>query len=317
MGACRRPRIGVTLSRLWKLYLCALGLCAVATAAHAQNRGVYPLGMTSLSSGLTPGAGFTYVNQLLFYSRDDARDDDGEVVASGRNQVLMDMNTFVWASRGPILGGARFSASVTLPIARNSLTSDLRGPVSEGSGFADSYYVPAILGWLWPRASVRAMYGFLAPTGRFAAGGSDNVGSGYWTHTISSGQTFYLTENRRLALSAFEMYEFHTEQEATGVHPGDTFDLDVSLMAALSDSARTPLHFGVVGYFARQTTAKTGPEVSAAESDERYAVNGVGPAAIVAFSAPRLTAALRYFWEFSNRSTYQGSSAQLSLSLPL
>jgi Putative MetA-pathway of phenol degradation len=61
----------------------------------------------------------------------------------------MDMNSFVWVSKKemPLLGGAVFSASATLPIANNSLTSDVNGALSGGGGGADSYYQPFILGW--------------------------------------------------------------------------------------------------------------------------------------------------------------------------
>ena len=103
------------------------------------------------------------------------------------------------------------------------------------------------------------MYGFLAPTGRFSAGANDNVGSGYWTHALSSGQTFYLTESKRLSLSAFQMYEFHTVQEGAGVHPGETFDLDYSLMYSPARTRRFQLQGGLAGYEQRQTTAEVHP----------------------------------------------------------
>ena len=66
---------------------------------------------------------------FLFYSRDELRGPDGEVTATGLNTVLMDMNTFAWVSEedDPALGGARFSFAATLPIANNSLRSDLTG----------------------------------------------------------------------------------------------------------------------------------------------------------------------------------------------
>lgn len=86
----------------------------------------------------------------------------------------------------------------------------MQGQISGGSGFADSYYMPLIFVWSGDRFGVRAIFGFLAPTGRFVAGGTNNVGPGYWTRPLSSGQTFYLTLPRRLLLSVFEMYEFHT-----------------------------------------------------------------------------------------------------------
>ena len=55
-----------------------------------------------------------------------------------------------------------------------------------------------------------------------------------WTNAISSGQTFSLTRSKTWALSTFEMYEFHTPQEGTETHPGQTFDLDYSLVRNLT-----------------------------------------------------------------------------------
>lgn len=82
-------------------------------------------------------------------------------------------------------------------MAKNQLVSDIHGQLSGGGGFADSYYLPLILGWNKERASIRVLAGILAPTGRFKEGASDNVGSGYWTPTLSSGQTVQLTPTTR------------------------------------------------------------------------------------------------------------------------
>ncbi|HEY4284295.1 MAG TPA: transporter [Chthoniobacterales bacterium] len=269
--------------------------------------------MSTLNSGITPEPGFTYSNQLLFYSRDEAKDDNGNTLPiTGSNDVLMDLNTITWASKETFLGRARYSASATLPYAKNDLTSDIQGNISGGSGFADSYYLPLILGWSWDRVAVKAMYGFLAPTGRFDAGANNNVGSGYWTHTLSSGQTYYLTKDKFLIFSAFEMYEFHTTQEGTGIHPGDTFDLDYSLMRTVIAKTAFRLQIGLAGYEARQVTAKTGPGITSAMSDERYAVNAMGVAVNLAFPKQRTNVTLRFFEEFANRATFQGYSFQVA-----
>ena len=260
---------------------------------------------------VTPEAGFTYANQLLFYARDEARDNEGKTLpVTGLNTVVMDMNTLTWVST-ELIPGLRFSASATVPFAKNDLTSDIQGQISGGGGLADSYYLPFIVGWKTKRADVRAMYGFLAPTGRFAAGASNNVGSGYWTHALSSGQTFYLTQGRRLILSTFEMYELHRTQKGTGIHPGDTFDLDYSLMGSVRRTAGLSFQIGVDGYEARQTTAKTGPDISQEVSAERYAINAFGFAAIAAFPKRKASLGFRYFREFADRATYQGYSAQI------
>jgi hypothetical protein len=293
-------------------WLLCLGL--FPSGARAQNRGVYPLGMSATGSGLTPAAGFTYANQLLYYSRDHGRDDAGNTLpVAGENYVLMDMNTFAWVSPRPVIAGARYSVAASLPFAKNSLTTEVAGHVSGGGGFADSYYMPFILGWNGEGVSVRAIYGFLAPTGRFTAGATDNVGSGYWTHAFSSGQTWRL--DKGFVLSAFEMYELHTEQKDTGVHPGDTFDLDYSLLRSFSGSV--PWQIGLAGYEARQTTARTGPSVTSEDSQSRYHINALGAALTAAFPEHGASLAIKLFKEFANRSTYQGYSAQLLGSLKL
>jgi hypothetical protein len=51
--------------------------------AQAQVRGVYPLGMSALNSGVTPEPGFTYSNLFLFYSRNQFVGPAGEVLATG------------------------------------------------------------------------------------------------------------------------------------------------------------------------------------------------------------------------------------------
>ena len=293
--------------------LCLVAVCGFVLVGQmeAQNRGVYPLGMSATSSGVTPDPGFTYSNQLLIYSRDKSKGPNGEVVATGSNSVVMDMNSLAWVSGEKILGGAKFSVTATFPLARNSLTSDFTGPVSGGGGFADSYYQPVILGWEKKRAACRAVYGFLAPTGSFRAGANNNVGSGYWTHAFSSGQTFYLTQDRKTIASAFQMYEIHTTQEGTGIHPGQNFNLDFSLMRALPVGDKPWLQVGLVGYNQRQMTARRGPGVTPEQEAARYKVNSLGFASNV--NLPRkINVGFKYFQEFSNRSTFQGHSIQIS-----
>jgi hypothetical protein len=305
------PALRLDAKPHWLGFFAAICTLIGAKPVRAQNRGVYPLGMSATNSGVTPEPGFTYTNQLLFYTRDQAKDDEGRTLPeAGLNTVVMDMNTLTWVSTKRTFG-ARFSASATLPLAKNDLTSDIQGKISGGRGFADSYYLPFILGWSTGRADVRVMYGFLAPTGRFAAGADDNVGSGYWTHAFSSGQTFYLRRDKRLLVSTFEMYELHTTQEGTGVHPGQTFDMDYSLMSAVRRTTGLTLQIGITGYEARQTTAKVGPNITPEVSTERYAVNSFGFALIAAFPKRKASLGLRYFREFADRATFQGYSAQV------
>ena len=294
-----------------------VAVSAFASHAEAQVRGVYPLGMSATNSGVTPESGFTYSNMFLFYSRDQLKGPNGEILATGQNSVMMDMNSFVWVSKKQIgiLGGPKFSVSATLPIANNSLTSDVQGAISGGGGFADSFYQPFILGWQKRRADIRAIYGFLAPTGKFDSSSSNNVGSGYWTQVVAAGETFYLTNNKATAFSAFQMYEFHGTQEGTQIHPGQTLSLDYSLTQRLPLQKDLQLQLGLVGYEQWQTTDKSGPGVTTTEAAAHYRVNSLGFASYVILPARKVNLGAKYFKEFSNKSTYQGYSLQIAAAI--
>ena len=83
------------------------------TPIQAQVRGVYPVGMNATNAGVTPEAGITYSNLFVFFSRDEDRGPNGEVIATGQNSIMMDLNSFVWVSKKELapLGGAVFSGS--------------------------------------------------------------------------------------------------------------------------------------------------------------------------------------------------------------
>lgn len=296
----------------WCALAVAAGVWTGPTAVDAQVRGVYPTGMNATGAGLTPDPGFTYSNLFIFNARDEARGPDGEIVATGTNAVMIDLNTLAWVSRGRMLGGARFSATVTPLVSNNSLASDTQGPLSAGGGFADSYFQPVILGWETARVGVRAAYGVLAPTGRFTAGASDNVGSGYWTHAPWVGTTVHLDRARTTAVSAFHMYEFHTVQAGTGVHPGQTANLDYSVTRTFGVGADARLQAGLIGYGQWQTTAKTGPGLDEASSRARYQVNALGFAANLLLPARKVNLGVKYLKEFANRSTFQGDTLQIA-----
>ena len=306
-------RAGLAFRASSFVVIVAISILIPSSYAHSQVRGVYPVGMNATNSGVTPEAGITYSNLFVFFSRDENKDANGHVVATGQNSVMMDLNSFVWVSRQKIgmLGGATFSASATLPIANNSLTSDVHGALSGGGGFADSYYQPLILGWRQRRVAIKAIYGFLAPTGKYSAGANTNVGSGYWTSAAASGQTIYLNESKSTALSAFQMYEFHGKQQGTMIHPGQTLNLDYSLTQTIP-LQRLRLQLGLVGYGQWQTTDKYGSNITPEQATAHYKVNALGFAANATLPEGRVSVGVKYFHEFECRSTFEGYTLQIS-----
>ena len=290
-------------------FCCLIYLAVNLTQAEGQVRGLYPLGISATNSGVTPPPGFSFSSYLAIYTRNKLKGPKGEITATGKQSVVMDLNTLAWVSKKEILGGAHFSMMASIPVANNSLTNDLIGPVSGGSGLADSFYQPFVLGWNKKRIAFRTTYGFLAPTGSYKLGANDNVGSGYWTHIVSSGQTFFLTKNKATTLSTFQMYEWHTTQKGTNIHPGQTMNLDYSLMQAIPIRENIRLQVGLVGYNTWQTTDKTGPTITPEQSKAHYRANALGFATNLNLPA-KVNLGFKYFQEFGNRNTFQGYSVQ-------
>src|SRR5262249_2373028 len=81
--------------------------------AHAEVRGFSPTGMNEPNAGITHGSGLTCSNLFIFNARDELKGSGGEVVETGTNAVMLDLNTFVWVSRKDMLGGAKVSAAAT------------------------------------------------------------------------------------------------------------------------------------------------------------------------------------------------------------
>jgi hypothetical protein len=72
------------------------------------------------------------------------------------------------------------------------------------------------------------------------------------------------------------------------------------------------LQLGLTGYESWQTTDKTGPTVTLQEAAALYRVNALGFASNVILAERKVTLSLKYFKEFSDRSTFQGYSLQIS-----
>lgn len=129
---------------------------------------------------------------------------------------------------------------------------------------------------------------------------------------ISGGQTIYLTQNKATAVSAFEMYEFHGTQQGTRIHPGQTFNLDYSLTRAFPVQESLRLQVGLAGYGQWQTTDKSGPTITPEQATAHYKVYALGAAANAMLPERRVNVGLKYFHEFSCRSTFQGYTLQIS-----
>jgi hypothetical protein len=303
------------LGRVICLFLVA-GVGACLGQDLAPLRGQYSPGFNATNSGVMPGSGITYSNTFMDYSFNELVCPNCNTVGTGASKlstaVFVDVNVFMWVSKYKILG-ADYGVVAGLPFSNSALALAGLGTVGGGGCFADSFYQPLTLGWHLKQADIMVAYAFFAPTGRFAPGASNNTGSGLWTNAPTAGETFYLTKNRATAFSAYQMYEFHTTQEGTNIHPGQTFDLDYSLtqMLPLKKDMSTLLQLGFVGYGQYQTSNNSGPTVNPTIPGH-YLVNAMGAAANIILPARKAAVGFKILKEFANSNTVQGYSLQIT-----
>jgi hypothetical protein len=293
------------------LSLVAVGSCSAQTLTPL--RGVYTPGFNATNSGVMPGPGLTYSNTFMDYSFDQVNCPlCGTISQKFNASVLVDQNVFMWVTKQKILG-ANYGLVADLSVTNSALSLAGLGSIAGGGGLADSYFQPVTLGWHLKRADIMAAYAFFAPTGKFTAGASNNTGTGHWTNAPTAGETFYLTKNKATAFSAYQMYEFHTTQDGTNIHPGQTFDLDYSLtqILPLQKDEHILLQFGVAGYGQWQTTDNSGPKVDPAHPGH-YKVNAIGGAANIILPVRKVSVGFKLMKEFSNSYTVQGYSLQIT-----
>jgi hypothetical protein len=248
--------------------VCACVTLACISPLQAQQKGQWVPGQMGLNAGVTPDAGFTYSNMAMNYSAGQLNDSSGNRLpgVTGTYGFWADENIFVYVPKFKILG-AKFVPFAILNYANGSLVADLSvipgtnlSSAAGGSGFADTFVQPIGLGWNFKRADVTVGYGFVAPTGRYTAGASDNVGSGYWGNFITTGTTVYLTKNKGTSANLFTGWETHGKKGGTDKTPGQAFTAEWGLGQVLplkKDFSRL-LQLGFVGYDQWQVTDNGG-----------------------------------------------------------
>jgi hypothetical protein len=85
----------------------------------------------------------------------------------------------------------------------------------------------------------------------------------------------------------------------------------------LHENKHTIVQVGLVGYGQYETTDRTGPNADLRLGANPYRVNALGAGANVILPARKVAVGIRYFKEFSNASTVEGHSLQISATVNL
>ena len=306
----------------------ALVIVGLASPLLAQQKGQWVPGQFGLNAGVIPDPGITYANLALNYSSSQLNDSNGNQIlknVTGTYSFWVDENIVYYVPHHKFLGGY-FMPYISLNIANGSLVADLSGTnlgVNGGAaGFADTYVQPINMGWHFgKRVDFNAGYSFTAPTGRYTAGASNNVGSGYWGNNITSGTTLYITKNQGTTANLCTDWEIHGQKTVASVPPGQTSKImpgqaftdewGIGQVLPLKKDFSQLAQLGLVGYDQWQVSSNGGTYLVAgipvdASRVPYYSVHGIGVQANYILPAKNLSFFFKYYDEYSAKARVQG-----------
>ena len=322
-----------TRNLLAGLTLLAAILCAAP--ARAQLNGENLLGDMGVKSGTQPEQG-VYISTIYYrYFTDSIKDPNGNKVnidPSGQASQTINagMPAVYWVTPKKVFG-ANFGMMAVLPIAKGSLEAPGLGFSEKASaGLSDVYVMPAQLGWHFKRADAIAGLGFFAPTGRYSAGASDNLGKGMWSYEVSGGGTFYLDPKRTVSIATTAYWETHGKKEGeVRVQNLTIDDVKVGQLLTLEGGVGKSFLHGAasvgVAYYAQWKvttdefrTSSSVPQLSGIP--DKHRVWGVGPDVTIPIATKTRLISLvnvRYLWEQGAESKTQGQTLMITSTVPL
>ena len=226
--------------------------------ASPLQSGHYLPGTTNIRDMATPPPGFFVAWYNLYPWTDTYVDRNGneltnlnqvnpalpDVPVNVDGQAFATIPALMWASPFKFLGGARYMAFVVPNFIVADYTAVLEpgGPILDSaivvdgsvSGFSDLYVAPVGLSWGSDVVDFTVMYGFYAPTGRYATGADDNIGLGFWTHQFQAFGYVYPLPQKATAITVGGTFELNSTIEDRDVKPGSRFSLDWGVSQYLS-----------------------------------------------------------------------------------
>jgi hypothetical protein len=309
-----------------------LALIAGPAPCGAQLNGENVLGDHGVMAGTQPAPGF-YASLLYSrYDTDTIKNGAGERITvdpsrSGSLASQAIRPTFTWVSPYRLLGG-HYGATAMFTLANAEIeapTFGLDRTVSTGPG--DLYVMPVQLGWRLVRADAIAAFAFVAPTGRFEAGASDNLGKGMWSYEFSGGGTMYLDEKKSLSLASSAFWELHSKKSGeVTLGPSTLTDVKVGQILTLEGGLGKSFREASVGaaYYAQWKLTEDEFDFTITPPGGavigKHRVWGFGPEVtipVIAGSKLISLLNLRYMWETGARIETEGRTLLVTASFPL
>ena len=332
MAARKHKATEIKTNRAVSVLVALIWLCTLPMLS--QQKGQWVPGQFGLNAGVIPDPGITYANLVVNYSASQLNDSSGTKLlqnVSGTYAFWADENIIYYVPKHKVLGGY-FMPYISINTASGSLVADFPPLLPQigsgtnlsggGSGFADLYVEPVNIGWHFDkRVDFNAGYSFVAPTGRYTAGASDNVGSGYWGNDITSGTTLYITKNQGTTANLATDWEIHGQKtvastvtgQLSKITPGQAFtdEWGIGQALPLKKDLSQLVQLGLVGYDQLQVTSNGGNYLVAgvpvaASSVPYYSVHGIGVQANYILPAKDFALFFKYYDEYSAKARPEG-----------
>jgi hypothetical protein len=303
---------------------------AWATPARAQLNGENLLGDMGVKSGSQPHPG-VYVSAIYYrYRADSLRDAEGRAVnadptGDAGHAINAGVPLVYWVTPKKVLG-AQFAMMAVLPFANGGLEAPGFGLSETAStGMSDLYVMPAQLGWQTSRVDAIAGFAFFAPTGRYTAGASDNLGKGMWSFELSAGGTLYVDKQRSVSVSTTAYWETHTKKQgevALGqiqlddVKVGDILTLEGGVGKSFLNGAMT---LGMA-YYAQWKVTRDELGLLDSGVAAKHRVFGIGPDVTIPIATKTRLISLvnvRYLWEHGAQVKTQGHTLIVTSTFPV
>jgi hypothetical protein len=304
-----------------------LFLLSFAGSLQGQQKPQWMPGQMGLNAGILPSPGFTYANiDVGYYSSAFNGQKGSAIPVTGSYNVWAIENIFYYVPNLKVLGG-NLGFNLVLTPATGSLDADIVIPplgnanlsaAGGGGGLADLFIQPLTLGWHEERVDFLVAEAMMLPTGRYSAGATDNVGTGFFGNHLQTGSTFYITKNKGTSANLFTDWEVHGSRAGTNntsKTPGQAFTMEwgVGQVLPLKKDFSQLAQIGLIGYDQWQVTANggtvpVGPITAPASLLPYYSVHAIGGQATYVLPAKNISLNFKVEHEYTAYSHFVGNT---------
>jgi hypothetical protein len=186
-------------------------------------------------------------------------------------------------------------------------------PETTSFGIGDLFVQPLWLGWSLPNWDSDLGYGFYAPTGKFTAGSSGNIGLGFWGQQFEGTVAWYPSATRSTALVGTLTYEINQKVEGRDITPGQRLSFNLGMSHTSPLDSDLLLELGLLGYGQWQITDDAGADAFLANVHDR--IFGIGPQIGLTYVPWKSAVTFKWVHELGAEDRFQGDNFTLNFAV--